>query len=118
MRPKIEEHTFIVTDKPIHQEHLSQTLQFNIKQIRVPIIFLNEYNGILNFTNKNDKFIFISIFEGAEYNVLTIPPGAYEMESLDKEIKRIVIKEVSFKEEDYPLKIKSNFSTLGRNFAW
>ena len=44
-------------------------------------------------TNKNDKFIFISVFEGAEYNRITKPPGAYQIESLKKEIKRIIVEE-------------------------
>ena len=59
------------------------------------------------------KTIFISVFEGAEYNVNTIPPGAYEIESLNKEIKRIFIEEGSITEEDYPFTFKPNFSTLG-----
>ena len=31
-RPKIEEHMLIVMDKYTHEEHLSQSLQTNIKQ--------------------------------------------------------------------------------------
>ena len=44
---------------------------------------------------------------------ITIPPGAYEIESLNKEIKRIVIGEDHYTEANYPFKTKPNFSTLG-----
>ena len=44
---------------------------------------------------------------------ITIPPGAYEFESLNKEIERIVIKEGYFTEVDHPFTNKPNFSTLG-----
>ena len=43
---------------------------------------------------------------------ITIPIGAYEIESLDAEIKRICIDEGHFREDDYPFKIEPNFSTL------
>ena len=42
-----------------------------------------------------------------------MPPGAYEFESLNNEIKRIFIAEEHFTEENYPFLIKPNFSTLG-----
>ena len=44
---------------------------------------------------------------------ITISLGAYEIESLNKEIKRIIIDEGHFTEVKYPFKIKPNFSTLG-----
>ena len=44
---------------------------------------------------------------------ITIPPGAYEIEAVDKELKRIIIGEDHFTEANYPFKIKPNFSTLG-----
>ena len=43
----------------------------------------------------------------------TIPPSAYEIESLNNEIKRIIIEEEYFTEVEYPFTIKPNFSTLG-----
>ena len=76
---------------------------------------MTEYNGILNVTNKNRKLIFILVFEGADFKVNTIPPGAHEIESLHKEIERIIIDEGYITEEDYPFTIKANFSTLGSN---
>ena len=44
---------------------------------------------------------------------ITIPTGAYEIESLNNEIKRIIIDDGNFTETDYPFQIKPNFSTLG-----
>ena len=43
----------------------------------------------------------------------TIPPGAYEIESLNKEIKKIIIDEGQFTEVNYTFKIQQIFSTLG-----
>ena len=45
--------------------------------------------------------------------MITIPPGAYEIESLNDEIKRIIIDDEHFTSENYPFKIRPNFSTLG-----
>ena len=44
---------------------------------------------------------------------ITIPPGAYEIEALNKEIKRTVNDEDHCKEAYYPFKNKPNFSKLG-----
>ena len=57
-RPKIEEHMLIVMDKSTHEEHLSQTLQTNIKQFKHAVTFLTGYNGLFNVTNSNNKFYF------------------------------------------------------------
>ena len=45
--------------------------------------------------------------------MITIPPGSYELESLNNEIKRIIINDEHFTEDTYPFVIKPNFSTLG-----
>ena len=47
---------------------------------------------------------------------ITISPGAYEIEALNNEIKRIIIDEDHNTEANYPFKIKPNFSTLGSFF--
>ena len=73
-RTKFEEHLLIVLDNSIYEEHLFQPLESNIKQFKIAFTFLTGHNGTFNVTNKNNKFIFISVFEGAEYNILTIPP--------------------------------------------
>ena len=113
-RPKIEEHMLIVMDKSTHEEHLSQPLQTNNKQFQIAVTFLTGYNGIFNVTNSNNKFYFKKTISGEDgFIQITIPPGAYEIESLNDEIKRITIDEGHYREANYPFKIKPNFSTLG-----
>ena len=114
-RPKIEEHMLIVMDKSTHEEHLSQPLQTNNKQFKVAVTFLTGYNGIINVTNENNKFYFKKTISDDDdgFIKITIPPGAYEIESLNNEIKRIIIDEELYTEANYPFTIKPNFSTLG-----
>ncbi len=113
-RPKIEEHMLIIIDKSTHEEHLSQPLQTNNKQFKIAITFLSAYNGFFNVTNENNKFYFTkSITDDNHYIMITIPPGSYEIESLNDEIKRIIINDEHFTEDTYPFVIKPNFSTLG-----
>ena len=91
-RPKIEEHMLVVMDKSTHEEHLSQPLQTNNKQFKIAVTFLTGYNVIFNVTNSNNRFYFIkTITDKDGYIQITIPPGAYEIESLNNEIKRIII---------------------------
>ena len=85
-RTKIEEHMLIVMDKSTHEEHLSQPLQTINKQFKIAVTFLTGYNGILNVTNSN-KFYFTTSISDIEPSFIIIPPGAYELESLDDEIK-------------------------------
>ena len=113
-RPKIEEHVLIIMDQPTHEEHLSQPLQTNNKQFKIAVTFPSAYNGIFNVTNSNNKFYFTkSITDDDHYIMITIPTGAYEIESLNDEIKRIIIDDEHFTEANYPFKIQPNFSTLG-----
>ena len=113
-RPKIEEHMLIVMDESTHEEHLSQPLQTNNKQFKIAVTFLTGYNGIFNVTNSNIKFYFMKSITDEDGSIqITIPPSAYEIESLNNEIKRIIIDEGHFTEVNYPFKIKPNFSTLG-----
>ena len=112
-RPKIEEHMLIVMDKSTHEEHLSQPLQTNNKLFKIAITFLTGYNGIFNVRNSNNKFYFMkSITDEDGFIQITMPPGAYEIESLNNEIKRIFFEE-HYTEANYPFTIKPNFSTLG-----
>ena len=72
------------------------------------------YNGIFKITSDNNKFYFTkSITNDDHHTMITIPPGSYEIESLNDEIKRIIIDDEHFTEENYPYNIKPNFSTLG-----
>ena len=113
-RPKIEEHTVKVMDKSTHEEHLSQPLQTQNKQFKIAVTFLTGYNGIFNVTNSINKFYFKKTITDADgFIQITIPPGAYEIESLNDEIKRIINDERHYTEANYPFKIKPNFSTLG-----
>ena len=75
---------------------------------------MTAYNGIFNVTDSNNKFYFTkSITDDDHYIMISISPGAYEIEALNDEIKRIIIKDGHFNEENYPFVIKPNFSTLG-----
>ena len=113
-RPKIEEHLLIVMDKSTHEEHLFQPLQTSNEQFKIAVTFLTGYNGIFNVKSENNKFYFIkSITDKEGYTQITIPPGAYEIESLNNEIKRIIIDEEHYTEANYPFSIKANFSKLG-----
>ena len=112
-RSKIEEHLLIIMDKSTHEEHLSQPLQTNNKQFKVSITFLSAYNGIFNVTNRNNKFFFKKNLIDEDFIQIRIPEGAYEIESLNDENRRILIDKEYYTESDYPFKIKPNFSTLG-----
>ena len=113
-RPKIEEHLLIVMDKSTHEEHLFEPLQTNNKQFKKAITFLTGYNGIFNIRNENNNFYFKKTITNEDgFIKITIPPGAYEIESLNNEIKRIIIDEGHYTESNYPSTIKPNFSTLG-----
>ena len=113
-RPKIEEHMLIILDKSIHEEHLSQPLQITNKQFKVVIAFLSCSDGIFNITSDNNKIYFTkSITDDDHYILISIPPGSYEIESLNDEIKRIIIDDEHFTSDNYPFKIRPKFSTLG-----
>ena len=97
-------------DKSTHGEHLSQQLQTNNKQLKIAITFLTAYNGIFNVTNENTKFYFKKTITNENgFNKIIIPPGAYEIESLNNEIKWIIIDEEHYTETKYPFTIKTNF---------
>ena len=75
--------------------------------------FLTGYNGIFNVTNSNNKFYFFKSITDDDHILITFPPGAYEIESLNNEIKRIIINQEHYTETNCPFNIKPNFSTLG-----
>ena len=112
-RANIEEHMLIVMEKYTHEEYLYQPLQTNNKQFKIAVTFLSAYNGIFNVTKPNNKFSFKKSLVEEEINQIRIPEGAYEIESLNDEIKRIIIDNDYYKVANYPFKIKPNFSTLG-----
>ena len=112
-RSKIQENILIVMDKSVHTEHLLEPLQTNNKQFKIAVTFLSAYNGIFNVTNKNNKFYFKRNLIDEDFIQIRIPEGAYEIESLNDEIKRIIIDKEHYTEASYPFTIKPNFSTLG-----
>ena len=112
-RPKIEEHILIVMNKSTHKEHLYQPLQTNNKQSKIAVTFLSAYNGIFNVTNSNNKFYFKKLLIEEDFIQIRISIGAYEIEILKTEIKRIIIDKEFYTETNYPFTIKPNFSTLG-----
>ena len=113
-KPKIEEHMLIVMDKSTQEEHLSHPLQTNNKQFKIAVTFLTGYDGIFNVTKANNKFYFTkSLSDEDGFIQITISPGAYQLENLNNEIKRIIIDEEHYTEANYPFTIKPNFSTLG-----
>ena len=112
-RSRIEEHILIVRDTSTHEEHLSQPPKTNNKQFKVAVTFLTGFNGIFLATSKNIKFYFLkSITDENGYIQITIPPGDYEVESLNNEIKRINIDEGHYTQANSRFSIKHNFSTL------
>ena len=104
----------IVMDKSTHEKHPYQPLQTNIKQFKVAVTSLSAYNGIFNATNSNIKYSFKkTISDDGGFIQINKPPGAYEIDSLNDEIKRIIIDEEHHTEANYPFTIKPNFSTVG-----
>ena len=103
----------IIMNKSTHEEHLSQPLQTNNKKFKIAVTFLTGYNGLFNVTNDHNKFYFKQAIQDEDFIQIRIPPGAYEIESLNDEIKRIIIEKGHYRENSYPFKIKPNFSTLG-----
>ena len=113
-RSKVEERMLIVMDKSTHEEHLFQPLQTNKKHFRIAITIPTGYNSFFNVTNSNIKFYFLtSITDEDGFIQFTVSPGAYEIESLNNEIKRIFNDEDQCTTVTYPFTIKPNFSTLG-----
>ena len=53
-----------------------------------------------------------SITDGGCFFQIVIPQGAYEIESLKTEIKRMILEEGYFTEVDYPFTIIPNFLHL------
>ena len=112
-RPKIEEHMLIILDKSTHEEHLLQPLQTNIKQFKIAVTFLTGYNGIFNDTDKNNKFYFKKAIQDEDFIRIRVPPGIHKIESLDDELRKIIIDKGHYTETIYPFRVTPNFSTSG-----
>ena len=101
----------LVMDKSTHEEHLCQPLQTNNMQFKITITFLTGYNGFLNFYIIELYYTTAIVVDDSSN--MSLKSGAYGLESLDKEIKSMIIEEGSFTEVNYPFVIKPNPSTLG-----
>ena len=115
-RLKIEDHRFVVMYKSVHEEHLSQPLQTKNKQFQTTVTFLTSYKGVFKASDKNNIFQYKRSISDDDFKFINKTGGAYDNESLNDEIKRIIIKECYFTDETYRFLIKPNFSTL-RSFA-
>ena len=112
-RSKMEEHMLTVMYKSTHEEHLLQPLQTNNKQFKIAVTFLFAFNGIFKVTNSNIKFYFFKSVSEDDHIQISVRPGVYEIESSNKELKRINITEEHYTQANYPFKIKPDFNTLG-----
>ena len=56
-RPRMEERLMIVLEESTHGENLSQPLQNNNEQFKIPVNFLMGSNGIYTFTKQKISFI-------------------------------------------------------------
>ena len=91
-RRKREEHILIVMHKSTREEPLSQPLETNNNHFKKAVTFLTGYIGVFDVTNSNNKFYFAkSINNKYGFIEITIPASAYEIESLNNEIKRIFL---------------------------
>ena len=111
-RPKIGEHMLIVMDKSIHQETLAQPLQTN-NNLNSLLLFLLVITASLRLLERNNFYFAKSIIDKDGFFQITIPPGAYELESLNNENKRNIIGEGHITQADYSFTIEPSFSTLG-----
>ena len=62
-------------EQSTHGEHSFQPLKTKKIQFKNAVTFSIGYFGIVNVTNKKIKITGISVFEGAEYNIFSIPQG-------------------------------------------
>ena len=87
----------------------------NNEQFKKAITFLTVYNSIFNVANSNSKFNFKKSIFDEDFIQISIPNGAYKIESLNNEIRRTLSDKEYYTEANYPFTIKPNFSTLGSN---
>ena len=84
------------------------------KQFEVAVTFPTGYNGIFLVTSENNKFNFAKSDSDEDgFIEILIPKNACDLESVNKEIKRIIIEEEHYNEAIYRFTMKPTFSTLG-----
>ena len=94
-RPQIELHILFIMEKSTDGEHLSQLLKNNNKQFIIAVTFLTGHNGIFIGTNSFTRSI-----NDDNFSVFALPHGAYEIESLNVGIMRIVFDGEHFTEKN------------------
>ena len=86
------------------------------KNFKKTVTFLTGYIGFFKITDKYNKFYFKrTITDGNGFIQIAVPPSAYEIESVNIEIKGIIINEKHYTKSNYPFTIQPIFSTLGSN---
>ena len=104
----------VVMDKSTHEKFSSQPPQTKNKQLKMAVTFLTGYNGIFKVSKSNKNFYLKNtITNKNDFIQITIKPSAYELQSINDEIKRIITEEGYFTEASYPFMKKPNFSTVG-----
>ena len=88
-KTKSELHIMIGMDKSIHEEHIFQTLQTNIKQFKT-ITVQTGYNGIFNITTSKNSFDFTTTFDDDDFSFITVSPGVDELQYLDNKLERLL----------------------------
>ena len=85
---KIEEHLLPVVYISTLEENSTQpTKKTKIEQCSFAVTFLTVYNGIFVAATKFNKLYFTPPTSDDDFNVnFKIPPGAYELESLNREV--------------------------------
>ena len=98
-------------DNPTREENFIEPLITNNKDFKTAITFLTGYNGNFNITEIDNKFYCIT----PEKIIVDIvlEKGAYELEAMDLEIKRLMVLNGDSDGETIPITIKQDFSTQG-----
>ena len=89
-------------DKSTFEEHLPQPFQSLNKLFKIAVTMLTGYKGTFSITNKKTNCSTVSINHDG-FSQLTIPAGAYEKESLNKEFRHNITKEGFFQKKIFQL---------------
>ena len=109
----IKELRLIVLVESTDEEILYQPLQTNNHWFEFPVSFLTGYNGVFNITNKMIEVSFTTSYIDDCFILIIILSGVHELASLNDEIKRIFNEDGYFTEENDPIVVEPENSTLG-----
>ena len=85
-RPKISDHMLIVLKENTHKETFFEPLQTKKNQFEKTLNFLTVNNRFFNVTSKTKDIYFTTPNDNHKISIVTIAPGAYELENLNDEI--------------------------------